>query len=201
MSSDIVVYHVTFSSQELGPRLEHQWRFLTVDKGQVSIADEPIAAITKRGGTVTLAPLGPREAVRWVAWAIQEICPGAEAEDPEASPSRIQQAPMAAEEVEALAGGIVAARRDAIAKEADPSGGAHEAVALVSYLVKRELLELDGPMAPVAREVMKVLQDVDDTVGARLEDVLLDLDEVDELYADGDQLTKIVLHNDHVLDV
>jgi hypothetical protein len=54
-------------------------------------------------------------------------------------------------------------------------------------------------MAPVAREVMKVLQKVDDTVGARLEDVILDLDEVDELYADGEQLTKIVLNNDHVL--
>lgn len=198
MSSDIVVSHVTFSSREIGPRLAQRWRFVAIHAGKVLIKDEPIATFDKTGGTVTLSPLGPREAVRWLAWAITEICPEAEAYDEEASPPTITAAPMPDDDVEKLAEDIVLARNDAIAKEADPSGGAHEAVALVVYLVKRELLELAGSTAAVARAVMPLLAKVDDEIGGKLEDVLLDLDEVEELYADGDQLTKIVQNNDHI---
>jgi len=198
VSSDIVVNHVTFSSRELGPRLSQRWRFVSIEGGKVLLADEPMATFGKRGGTVTLSPIGPRDAVRWVAWAITEICPEAEAHDEEASPSRITEAPMTDDEVVKLAEDVVLSRNDAIAKEADPSGGAHEAVALVTHLVKRGLLELGGSTAAVARAVMPLLLEVDDGIGARLEDALLDLDEVEELYADGDQLTKIVQNNDHI---
>ena len=91
-------------------------------------------------------------------------------------------------------------RNAAIAKEADPEGRAHPAVALVNYLVKRELLELGGSPVPVVRAIFKLLQEPGEDVGSQLEDALLDLDEVEELYADTDQLTKIVLANDPLLE-
>jgi len=195
-----MVHDVTFSSQELVLRLNQRWRFLSVRDGQVRIVNEPIAAFEKRGAKVTLKPIGPREAVRWVAWAVQEICPGAEAADDDADPPTIGEAPLTDEEVQQVARDIVAQRHAVIAKEADPGGGAHEAVALVSYLVKRGHLEVCGSTAVVARAVMGCLQEVDDTIGQRLEDVLLDLDDVEELYAEADEMTKLVLRNDHVLD-
>lgn len=195
-----MVHDVTFSSQELVLRLNQRWRFLSVRDGQVRIVNEPVAAFEKRGAKVTLKPIGPREAVRWIAWAIQEICPGAEAADDDVEPPTIAEAPMDDEEVQKVARDIVAQRHSAIAREADPNGGAHEAVALVSYLVKRGHLEVSGSVASVARAVMPCLDEVDDTIGERLEDVLLDLDDVEELYAEADEMTKLVLRNDHVLD-
>lgn len=197
MSSDVIVSHVTFSSQELALRLNQQWRFLEVDRGKVSIHGEPIAEFVKRGPSVLLTPLGGRESVRWVAWAIQSICPDSEASDGQA---RIVDEPMSPDDVEKAAHDVVAARQAALAKEADPSGGAQEAVALVTYLVKRGLLELCGPIAAVVRAVAPVLRDVDETVGNKLEDVLLDLDEVDELFAAADELTKLIHNNDHIFD-
>jgi len=107
---------------------------------------------------------------------------------------------MAVDEVEKMARGIEAARRTAIAKEADPAGGAHEAVALVLYLVKKEKLELAGPPAAVARAIFPLLRDVDATIGDKLEDALLDLDEVDELYADASELATIVQQNRHIFE-
>ena len=107
---------------------------------------------------------------------------------------------MTVEEVEKMALGIEAARRSAIAKEADPAGGAHEAVALVLYLVKTEKLELGGSTAMVARAIFPLLQEVDDGIGGKLEDALLDLDEVEELYADGDELSEIIRQNRHIFD-
>jgi hypothetical protein len=198
VSTDLIVSHVTFSAQELVLRLNQKWGFLAISRGKVHIHDEPIAEFEKRGPTVSLTPTGPREAVRWVAWAIQEICPDAEASDPEVDPPRISEAPMSDEEAEKAVKTLVGARLAAIAKEADPEGRAHEAVALVTYLEKRKLLELCGPVAAVARAVFPLLQNVDDTVGSQLEDVLLDLDEVDELFAEAEQLTKIILANDHI---
>lgn len=195
-----MVHDVTFSSQELFLRLNQRWRFLSVEGRVVRIVDEPVAEFEKRGAKVTLKPLGPRDAVRWVAWAIAELCPGAEAADDEADPSRITSAPLGDDEVQALARDIVAQRHAAIAREADPKGGAHEAVALVSYLVKKGHLEVSGEMAAVARAVMPCLETVDDTVGQRLEDVLLELDEVEELFAESEDIAKVVLRNDHVLD-
>jgi hypothetical protein len=201
VSSDLIVSNVTFSSQELGPRLNHRWSFLAIDEGKVSIHDEPIARFDKRGARVTLGPVGPRDAVRWIAWAIQDLCPDAEANDPDAEPSRIVKEPMSAEAVEKLVQDIVGARLDAVAKEVAPAGGAHEAVALVTYLVKRGLLELAGPPAPVARAILPLLLNVDDTIGDKLEDVLLDVAEVDELFADAEQLGKIVSRNAHILEL
>lgn len=198
VSSEIIVSHVTFSAQELALRLNQRWRFLVIEKNKASLHGEPIAEFDKRGGRVTLSPTGPRELVRWVAWAIQDICPDSEASDEAATPSAIPDEPMTVEEVEKAAKDIVGGRHAAIAKEADPAGGAHEAVALVTYLVKRGLLELCGPTAMVARAVFPLLQEVDETIGARLEDVLLELDEVDELFAEADELTKIVLDNEHI---
>jgi hypothetical protein len=200
VSSDIVVHHVTYSSQELTLRVTQRWRFLVIDQRKVLIHGEPIAGFAKRGARVTLTPIGPRELVRWVGWAIADICPGAEAVDDEAEPPVISEAPMSDEEAEKAAKEIVGARHAAIAKEADPEGGAHEAVALISYLVDKGHLELAGPMAPVARAIFPILSKVDDTIGSRLEDVLLELDEVDELFADADVITKIVLANDHIFD-
>jgi hypothetical protein len=197
--SDVVVQHVTFSSQELALRLNQQWRFLTVAKGQVAIGGEPIARIDKRGARVALTPIGPREPVRWIAWAIQSICPDSEAFDDESDPPHISDEPMTPEDVEMAGENIVAERLAAIAKEAVPDGGAHETAALVAYLVKEGHLELAGPMATVVREVFPVLRNVDDTIGSKLEDVLLDLDEVDELFAEAEELTKIVLGNEHIL--
>ena len=196
--SDIVVHHVTFSSQELVLRLTQQWRFLVVESGQVRVFDEPIAEFEKRGARVKLTPIGPRDLVRWVAWAIQSICPGAEAEDLQAEPSTFAEAPMTDEDVETTARKMVSSRLDALAKEADPAGGAHEAVALVLYLVKRELLEVTGSVAVVARAVAPLLREVDDTIGSKLEDVLLDLDDVDELFAEPDELTQIVTDSRHI---
>ncbi len=198
MSSDIIVSHVTFSAQELALRLKHEWRFLVVERGKVLIHGELIAGFDKRGARVTLSPHGPRELVRWVAWALQSICPGAQADDDEADPSSISSEPMPSDDAEKMARDIVANRHAAIAKEADPSGGAHEAVALVTYLVQRKLLELNGPMAEVVRAVFPLLKDIDDDIGAKLEDVLLEVDEVDELFADADELTKLVHNNDHI---
>lgn len=200
MPNDVVVSNVTFSFQELGLRLQHRWPFLSVEEGQARIGAEPIARIDKRGARVTLQPIGPREAVRWVAWAIQDICPDAEASDEEASPSTIGEEPMSEEAVQEAVKAIAAARLDAIAKQVAPSGGAHEAVALVTYLVDRGLLELVGPVAEVAAPVVPLLANVDDEIGTKLEDTLLDLDEVDELFADADQLAKIVLENAHIFD-
>lgn len=200
MSTDVIVSFVTFSSQELTLRLNQRWSFLSIEKGQVCMFGEPIADFDKRGGSVRLQPLGPRELARWAAWALQDICPDAEANDEEADPSRIVDEPMTVEEVERMARGIDAARRAAIAKEADPSGGGHQAVALVLYLVKRELLELTGSTAAVAGALVPLLQDVDDKIGTKLEDALLDLDDVDELFADADELGKIVQENRHLLD-
>lgn len=193
----MIVSYVTFSAQELRLRLTQRWRFLVVERGQVRIADEHIADFAKRGPTVTLTPIGPREIVRWVAWAVQEICPDAEAHDGE---ERIAEAPMSDEEAEKAARSLVAARNAAIAKEADPSGGAHEAVALITYLVKKKQLELAGPVAAVARAVYPLLKDIDETIGAKLEDALLDLDEVEELYLGADELTKLIQNNDHIFD-
>lgn len=198
--TDVVVSHVTLTSREVALHLRQRWRFIHVAGGEIRIGREPIASFDKRGGTVRLTPVGPREAVRWLAWAIQEICPDAEAHDDEADPPAIADAPMTAEEVQKLAESIVAERRAAIAREADPSGGGHEAVALVSYLVEKEKLEVDGALVPVVAAVVPVLREVDEEVGSKLEDVLLDLDEVGELYADADELTKIVMNNDHVFD-
>jgi hypothetical protein len=200
VSSDVIVSHVTFSAQELGLRLNQNWEFLTIERGQVFIHEEPIADFEKRGPSVFLTPIGPREAVRWIAWAIQSICPDSEANDEDADPSRITDEPMPADDAEKTASDIVGARLAAIAKEADPAGGAHQAVVLVTYLVKKELLELCGPTAAVARAVFPLLTDVDDTIGSKLEDVLLDLDEVDELFADAEQLTKLIQANDHIFD-
>ena len=108
---------------------------------------------------------------------------------------------MSPEEAEKKAKSIVGARLAAIAKEADPEGRAQEAVALVMYLVKRELLELCGSPASVARAVFPLLQDeIDESIGSKLEDVLLELDEVEELYAETEQLSKIVRNNDHIFD-
>lgn len=198
MSTDIVISPVTFASQELALRLEQRWRFVVIDAGKVLVHGEPFATFDKRGGRVVLSPLGSREVVRWVAWAIQSICPEAQAIDEEASPSGITEEPMSADDLAKTVSGILAARNDAIAKEADPSGNAHEAVALVTYLVKRELLELSGPVAAVVRAIVPALRDVDEEVGARLEEVLLDLDEVEELFAGAEELTKIVTNNDHI---
>lgn len=197
MSTDVIVNHVSHSSQELTLRLNHRWRFLVIERGKVRIADEHVADFKKRGPTVILTPVGPRECVRWVAWAVQEINAEAEAFDGE---ERITEAPMSDEEVEKAARDIVAQRHAAIAKEADPSGGAHEAVALVTYLVKRKLLELCGPTAAVARAVYPVLANIDENVGSKLEDVLLDLDEVEELFAEPEELTKLIQNNDHIFD-
>lgn len=200
MSSNVIVSHVTFSAQELGPRLNQRWSFLVIERGKVRIHNEPIADFDKRGARVSLSPVGPRELVRWVAWAIQTICPDSEAVDEDASPPRIIDEPMSAEDAEKMARNIVASRHDAIAKEADPEGRAHEAVALVTYLVKRGLLELCGPTAAVARAIFPLLQNIDDTIGSKLEDAFLELDEVEELFAETDQLTKIVLNNDHIFN-
>lgn len=200
MPTDVDVANVTFSFQELGPRLEQRWSFVSVAEGRVRIAGEPIARIEKRGPRVTLIPVGPREPVRWIAWAIQAICPDAEANDEEAEPSRIAEEPMTEEEVQEAARSLAAARLDAIAKEAAPSGGGHEAVALITYLVDRGLLELAGPVAPVARAVVPLLEKVDDQIGTKLEDVLLDLDEVDELFGDADELRKIVADSAHIFN-
>jgi hypothetical protein len=198
--SDVIVSNVTFSSQELGPRLQQRWPFLSIDEGQVRVHGEPLARFEKRGARVTLTPVGPREAVRWVAWAIRTLCPDAEATDEDASPPGITSEPMTAEEVEQLARDIVAARLDAIAREVSPAGGAHEAVALVSYLVGRGLLELAGPMVPVARALVPLLSDVGDDIGDKLEATLLDLDEVDELFADADELANIIRSSAHIFD-
>jgi len=73
VSSDVIVSHVTFSAQELGLRLNQKWEFLTIKQGQVFIHEEPIADFEKRGPSVFLTPTGPREPVRWFAWAIQSI--------------------------------------------------------------------------------------------------------------------------------
>lgn len=200
MSSDVIVSLVTYSAQELVLRLNQKWSFLVIERGEVLIHGEPIAGFDKRGARVMLSPRGPREAVRWVAWAIQAICPDAEASDEEATPSRIVDEPMTTEAVENTARDIVVARLAAIAKEADPEGRAHEAVALVMYLVKRGLLELCGPPAAVARAIFPLLQDVDDTIGSKLEDVLLELDEVDELFGDADELTRLIKDNNHIFD-
>lgn len=200
VTTDVIVSHVTLTSREVALHLKQQWRFLHVASGQVRVGKEPVASFDKRGGTVRLTPLASRDAVRWIAWAIQEICPDAEAIDEEADPPRITEAPMSAEEVQQVARSIVADRRAEIAREADPSGGGHEATALVTYLVEQEKLEIDGPIVPIVRAVVPLLQDVDESVGAKLEDVLLDLDEVGELYADADELTKVVMNNDHVFD-
>ncbi len=107
---------------------------------------------------------------------------------------------MTTEQVQKQAHGIVAARLAAIAKEADPEGRAQEAVTLVTYLVKKGRLELCGSVAAVARAVFPIMQDVDNEVGQKLEDALLDLDEVDELFADAEELTKLVHANDHIFD-
>jgi hypothetical protein len=200
VSSDVIVSHVTFSLQELALRLNQKWRFLVVEKGKASIHGEVVAEFAKRGPTVLLTPTGPREPVRWVAWAVQSICPDSEASDDEASPPRIRDEPMSPDDVEKMARDIVAARHAAIAKEADPSGGAHEAVALVMYLVEKGRLELCGPMAAVARAIFPLLKDVDEAIGTKLEDALLDVDEVDELFADAEELTKIVQTNQHIFD-
>jgi len=198
--TDIVVNLVTFSSQELGLRLAQRWPFFVVEGRKVLIYQEHVADLDKRGSTVSLKVRGPRELVRWVAWAIQEICPDAEAIDEEGEPAKLAAEPMAVDEVEKMARGIEAARRTAIAKEADPAGGAHEAVALVLYLVKKEKLELAGPPAAVARAIFPLLRDVDATIGDKLEDALLDLDEVDELYADASELATIVQQNRHIFE-
>ncbi len=198
--SDVIVAHVTFSAQELGLRLNQRWDFLTIERGKARLHGELVAEFDKRGPRVLLSPRGPRELARWIAWAIQEICPEAEALDDEATPPRIVDEPMTIEDVEKKARGMVSARLAAIAKEADPDGRAQEAVALVTYLVKRGRLELCGPVAAVARAVFPLMQQVDDTIGAKLEDVLLDLDEVDELFADADELTKLIHANDHIFD-
>jgi hypothetical protein len=198
VTTNVVISPVTFASQELGLRLNHRWRFVTIEEGKVLVHGEPFATFTKQGGRVTLGAIGSRDVVRWIAWAIQTICPEAEAIDEEASPPRIVDEPMSSDEVEKTVLDGVARRHDAIAKEADPSGNAHEAVALVTHLVKRGLLELAGPIAPVVRAVAPVLREVDEDIGTRLEDVLVDLDEVEELYADADQLSKIVSNNDHI---
>ena len=200
MSSDVIVSYVTFSSHELALRLSQRWRFLVVEQGKVCLAGEQVAAFDKRGGTVRLTPTGPRSCSRWVAWAIQEICPDAEALDDQADPQRISEEPMTAEEAQEAARSVVTARITAIAKEADPGGGAQEAAVLVTYLVKRGLLELAGSTAAVVRAVMPLLHEADDTIGAKLEDVLLDLDEVDELFGEADDLTRLVLNNDHIFD-
>ena len=200
VSSDVIVSHVTFSSHELALRLTQKWRFLVIEGGKVHIAGEAVATFDKRGGTVRLTPTGPRECSRWVAWAIQEICLGAEAVDDQADPPRISEPPLTAEEVQEAAQRVVKERLAAIAKEADPAGGAQEAAVLISYLVKRGLLELAGPIAVVVRAVMPLLHEADDTIGKKLEDVLLDLDEVDELFGEADDLTKLVLNNDHIFD-
>lgn len=202
VTSDVTVSHVTFSAQELVLRLNQHWSFLVIDNGQVRVHGEPLAHFAKRGPRVVLTPMGPREVVRWIAWAIQSICPDAEAEDPDASPSRITDEPLTAEAVEQAARDIMAARLVAIAKEADPAGGAHQAVVLVTYLVKKGLLDLAGPTASVARAIAPLLnaREVDDTIGTKLEDLLLDLDEVDELYADADELSRIVHRSDHIFD-
>lgn len=198
MTTDLVVSPVTFASAELALRLNQRWRFVVIEDGKVLVHGEPFATFTKRGGRVSLGPLGSRDVVRWVAWAIGDLCPEAEAIDEEASPARIADEPMSADEVEKVVQGRVALRNDAIAKEADPTGNAHEAVALVTYLVKRGLLELSGPIAAVVRAVAPVLRDVDEDIGIRLEDALVDLDEVDEVFADADQLAKIVNQNEHI---
>lgn len=200
VASDLIVTGVTFSSQELGPRLQQRWPFLSIEEGKICVHGEPIARLEKRGARVVLIPIAAREAVRWVAWAIQDICPDAEASDEDATEPGITEEPIAAEAVEKIARDMAAARIDAIAKEAAPAGGAHEAVALVTYLVDRGLLELAGPAAPVARAVVPVLKDVDDRVGKKLEDLLLELDEVDELFADADELAKIIRSNAHIFD-
>ena len=201
MSSDVLVQFVTFTSRELGLRLNQKWSFVSIRGGEVRIHDELIAKFDKRGGKVVLSPAGPRELVRWVAWAIQDLCPDSEAQDDEATPSDIKEAPMSPEEAEKKAKSIVGARLAAIAKEADPDGRAQEAVALVMYLVKRELLELCGSPASVARAVFPLLQDeIDESIGSKLEDVLLELDEVEELYAETELLSKIVRNNDHIFD-
>ena len=196
--SDVIVSHVTFSSQELGLRLNHKWSFVEIARGKVRIHDEHIADIDKRGARVTLKPVGARESVRWVAWAIQDICPGAEASDDEAEPARIVEQPMTVEELVAMTHGLVNARHAAIAKAADPEGRATEAVALITYLQRRGWLELCGSPAAVARAVFPLLQQIDGTIGTQLEDVLLDLDEVDELFADADQLAKVIHNNEHI---
>ena len=102
------------------------------------------------------------------------------------------------EELVAMTHGLVNARHAAIAKAADPEGRATEAVALITYLQRRGWLELCGSPAAVARAVFPLLQQVDGTIGTQLEDVLLDLDEVDELFADADQLTKVIHNNEHI---
>ena len=193
--SDVLVMHVTFSSQELALRLNQAWRFVTVRGGKVLIEDEPVATIDKRGARVTLSPLGPREPVLWVAWALQSICPGSEAMDGE---TRVVDEPMTPDEAEKAGRAIRLARYDAIAKEAVPEGGGHEAVALVTYLVKQGHLELAGSTASVVRAIFPLLREVDENVGAKLEDALLDLDEVDELFAEAEQLTKIVMSSEHI---
>ena len=199
MQADIVVSFVTFSSQELSLRLSQRWRFVAVERGQVHLFGEPIADIDKRGPTVRLRPHGPRELSRWVAWAIQTICPDSQATDDQADPPEIVDEPISEDELEKVARGIVGARRAAIAKEADPEGGAYEAVALVLYLVDQKLLEVGGSTALVARAVAPVLQDIDETVGAKLEDVLLEHDDVEELFAEAEELAAIVRENRHIL--
>lgn len=200
VSSEIIVSQVTFSSQELALRLNQNWRFLSLKKGQLCIDDEAVAAFEKRGANVWLRPIARRDYVRWTAWAIQSICPGAEARDEEAEEPLIAEEPIGDEEAAKAGQAIVAARLGAIAKEADAEGRAYQAVVLLTYLVKKELLEVGGPMAAVAKAVFPLLEDVKEGIGAKLEDVLLDLDEVEELYADGEQLEKIVLNSDHIFD-
>jgi hypothetical protein len=56
-------------------------------------------------------------------------------------------------------------------------------------------------VAAIPRAILPLLKDVDDTIGEKLEDVLLDVDEVDELFADAEQLAKIVSRNAHILEL
>ncbi len=182
-------------------RLTHRWPFLTIERGEVFIHGEAVGYFDKRGPTVLLSAGGQRmRLLRWVGWAIQEICPDAQAEVPSEDNATIGEEPEPVEDIERAALGLREARFIAIAKEADPSGGAREAVKLVTYLVERELLEVTGSVAQVAKAVAPLLDEVDDSLGQRLEDVLLDLDDVDELFAEAAQLSKIVENNDHILN-
>ncbi len=78
VSSDVIVAYVTFSAQELGLRLNQRWDFVAIEKGEVRIHGELVAKFDKRGPRVLLSPHGSRELARWVAWAIQAICPDSE---------------------------------------------------------------------------------------------------------------------------
>lgn len=200
MSADVVVHHVTYTARELGMRLTHRWRFLSVEEGEVLIHGERVAQLDKRGPRVQLYRGIRPDLVRWVGWAIQEICPGAEAEDPNAGDEAIKKPPLADDDVEGLVLGMREARLEAIAKAADPSGGAREAVGLVTYLIERGRLEVSGSVANVARAVAPLLVHVTEDIGSQLEEALLEVDDVDELFADAEELRRVVENNEHIFN-